>query len=276
MIKIEGLNFKFHKAQKPLFNDFNMELKSGNIYGLLGKNGAGKSTLIYLMTGLLTPQKGTITFNGIDVRKRLPEVTGQTFLVPEEFELPEITLHQYIDINAPFYPNFSLDNMKRNLEIFEISDQNVNLKHLSMGQKKKVFMSFALATNTDLVIMDEPTNGLDIPGKSQFRKLIASSMTDNRTIIISTHQVHDIDTILDHVMLINNSEVIIDASIYEIGTKLSFEITNDTAGALYVQPTINGNLVVKPNTSGQETMLDLESLFNATIQNPQQMKELFK
>lgn len=145
-----------------------------------------------------------------------------------------------------------------------------------MGQKKKVFMSFALATNTDLVIMDEPTNGLDIPGKSQFRKLIASSMTDNRTIIISTHQVHDIDTILDHVMLINNSEVIIDASIYEIGTKLSFEITNDTAGALYVQPTINGNLVVKPNTSGQETMLDLESLFNATIQNPQQMKELFK
>lgn len=276
MIKIEGLNFKFHKAQKPLFNDFNMELKSGNIYGLLGKNGAGKSTLIYLMTGLLTPQKGTITFNGIDVRKRLPEVTGQTFLVPEEFELPEITLHQYIDINAPFYPNFSLDDMKRNLEIFEISDQNVNLKHLSMGQKKKVFMSFALATNTDLVIMDEPTNGLDIPGKSQFRKLIASSMTDNRTIIISTHQVHDIDTILDHVMLINNSEVIIDASIYEIGTKLSFEITNDTAGALYVQPTINGNLVVKPNTSGQETMLDLESLFNATIQNPQQMKELFK
>lgn len=276
MIKIEGLNFKFHKAQKPLFNDFNMELKSGNVYGLLGKNGAGKSTLIYLMTGLLTPQKGTITFNGIDVRKRLPEVTGQTFLVPEEFELPEITLHQYIDINAPFYPNFSLDDMKRNLEIFEISDQNVNLKHLSMGQKKKVFMSFALATNTDLVIMDEPTNGLDIPGKSQFRKLIASSMTDNRTIIISTHQVHDIDTILDHVMLINNSEVIIDASIYEIGTKLSFEITNDTAGALYVQPTINGNLVVKPNTSGQETMLDLESLFNATIQNPQQMKELFK
>lgn len=276
MIRIEGLNFKFHKAQKPLFNDFNMELKSGNIYGLLGKNGAGKSTLIYLMTGLLTPQKGTITFNGIDVRKRLPEVTGQTFLVPEEFELPEITLHQYIDINTPFYPNFSLDDMKRNLEIFEISDQNVNLKHLSMGQKKKVFMSFALATNTDLVIMDEPTNGLDIPGKSQFRKLIASSMTDNRTIIISTHQVHDIDTILDHVMLINNSEVIIDASIYEIGTKLSFEITNDTAGALYVQPTINGNLVVKPNTSGQETMLDLESLFNATIQNPQQMKELFK
>lgn len=276
MIKIEGLNFKFHKAQKPLFNDFNMELKSGNVYGLLGKNGAGKSTLIYLMTGLLTPQKGTITFNGIDVRKRLPEVTGQTFLVPEEFELPEITLHQYIDINAPFYPNFSLDDMKRNLEIFEISDQNVNLKHLSMGQKKKVFMSFALATNTDLVIMDEPTNGLDIPGKSQFRKLIASSMTDNRTIIISTHQVHDIDTILDHVMLINNSEVIIDASIYEIDTKLSFEITNDTAGALYVQPTINGNLVVKPNTSGQETMLDLESLFNATIQNPQQMKELFK
>lgn len=276
MIKIEGLNFKFHKAQKPLFNDFNMELKSGNVYGLLGKNGAGKSTLIYLMTGLLTPQKGTITFNGIDVRKRLPEVTGQTFLVPEEFELPEITLHQYIDINTPFYPNFSLDDMKRNLEIFEISDQNVNLKHLSMGQKKKVFMSFALATNTDLVIMDEPTNGLDIPGKSQFRKLIASSMTDNRTIIISTHQVHDIDTILDHVMLINNSEVIIDASIYEIGTKLSFEITNDTAGALYVQPTINGNLVVKPNTSGQETMLDLESLFNATIQNPQQMKELFK
>ena len=134
----------------------------------------------------------------VNVRLRQPVTLRDMFLVPEEFDLPPISLLSYVELNSPFYPRFSKEDMVKYLHYFEM-DQDVNLGALSMGQKKKVFMSFALATNTSLLIMDEPTNGLDIPGKSQFRKFIASGMTDDKTIIISTHQVRDIDRILDHV-----------------------------------------------------------------------------
>ena len=85
-----------------------------------------------------------------------------------------------------------------------------------MGQKKKVFMSFALATGTRFLLMDEPTNGLDIPSKSQFRKVIANNMTEDRTLIISTHQVHDVESLLDHIIIMNQSQLLLDASISNI------------------------------------------------------------
>lgn len=161
------------------------------------------------MSGLLTPRNGRVTFYDTDVRRRLPVTLQDMFLVPEEFELPSISLVSYIELNSPFYPHFSKEDMMKYLHFFEM-DLSTDLGALSMGQKKKVFMSFALATNTSLLLMDEPTNGLDIPGKSQFRKFIASGMSDERTIVISTHQVRDIDRILDHVLIMDNSRVLLD------------------------------------------------------------------
>ena len=156
-----------------------------------------------------------------DVRRRLPITLQDMFLVPEEFELPPISLVSYVELNSQFYPRFSKEDMVKYLHYFEM-EQDIDLGALSMGQKKKVFMSFALATHTSLLIMDEPTNGLDIPGKSQFRKFIASGMSDDRTIIISTHQVRDIDKILDHVVIMDNSNVLLDASTANICSKFLF------------------------------------------------------
>lgn len=274
MLQITNLSFAYRKSQRELFRDFSLDLQPGNVYGLLGKNGAGKSTLIYLMTGLLTPASGQVTLDGIDVRRRLPQTLNSMFLVPEEFDLPHTTLSQFVKINAPFYPNFSVEDMNRYLDIFEM-EHDCKLQSLSMGQKKKVFMSFALATNTRVLIMDEPTNGLDIPSKSQWRKIIASGMTDDKMMLVSTHQVRDIEQVLDHVTIIDQSRVLLNASLAEVSSRLAFRPMREGDQPLLAQTGAMGTLVVTPALDGEETQVDLEMLFNATLQQPQAIQQLF-
>ena len=276
MLQINQISFGYNKKSGDLFHDFSLNLEPGNVYGLLGKNGAGKSTLIYLMTGLLTPREGEATLNGENVRRRLPKTMNDIFLVPEEFELPHLSLQQYVNINAPFYPHFSMEDMQRYLDIFEMGgDMNVKLQSLSMGQKKKVFMAFAFATNTRVLIMDEPTNGMDIPGKSQFRKLISSGMTDDKMMLISTHQVRDISDILDHVIIIDQSKVLLNTGIADVMSRLAFRPQREGDQPIFVQQSAMGNIVVTPALQGEETKVDLEMLFNATLQNPEAINHLF-
>lgn len=275
MLQVKNLTFGYRKSSPQIFNNFSLNLEPGRVCGLLGRNGAGKSTLMYLMTGLLSPVEGSVVFCGKDMRKRLPEQLADIFIVPEEFELPSISLRKYAEVYGAFYPRFSIDDMMRYLKVFEMNDLDVNLKALSMGQKKKVFMSFAFATNTRVLLMDEPTNGLDIPSKSQFRKIVATGMSDDKIMVLSTHQVRDVDSILDYVLIIDNNRTLLDASIAEIGQRLKFEISNNVEGAIYYQPTINGNIVVKPNIDNVETNIDIEALFNATLCNPAAIGAIF-
>lgn len=276
MFSLNSLSFSYKKRGGDLFHDLSLELATGNIYGLLGKNGAGKSTLINLMTGLLTPKSGEVTLDGDNVRERLPKTMSDIYLIPEEFELPRLTLMQYVSINAPFYPNFSSDDLQRYLDIFEMGgSMDVKLHSLSMGQKKKVFIAFAFATNTRVLIMDEPTNGLDIPSKSQFRKLVTAGMSDDKMMLISTHQVRDISEILDHVTIIDQSRVLLNASIAEVTKRLAFRPMQEGDQPLFVQPSVMGALVVVPAQPDEETAVDLEMLFNATLQNPDAINQLF-
>ena len=276
MLSINNITFSYNKRSGDLFHDFSLELSAGNVYGLLGKNGAGKSTLIYLMTGLLTPKSGEALLDGVNVRKRLPKTMSDIFLVPEEFELPRLSLKQYVDINAPFYPNFSKEDMQRYLDIFEMGgDMDVKLHSLSMGQKKKVFMAFAFAANTRVLIMDEPTNGLDIPSKSQFRKLVTTGMTDDKLMLISTHQVRDISDILDHVTIIDQSRVLLNTSFADVMNKVAFRPLREGDQPLFVLQSPYGPLGAVPAGEGEETKVDLEMLFNATLQNPDAINQLF-
>ena len=276
MFTINQLSFGYNKRTGNLFQDFSLELNAGNVYGLLGKNGAGKSTLIYLMTGLLTPQAGEVLFDGENVRNRLPKTMSDIFLVPEEFELPNLTLQKYVDVNATFYPRFSMEDMQRYLDIFEMGGMmDVKLNSLSMGQKKKVFMAFAFATNTRALIMDEPTNGLDIPSKSQFRKLVTTSMSDDKMMLISTHQVRDISDILDHVTIIDQSRVLLNTGFADVMSRLAFRPMLEGDQPIFVQQSAMGSLVAVPAREGEETKVDLEMLFNATLQNPEAINQLF-
>ena len=279
IMQVERIAFNYGwRQQKSVFSDFSLSLERGKVYGLLGLNGAGKSTLIYLMAGLLTPKSGRVTIDGCNVRDRLPSTLGNLFVVPEEFELPRMSLKEYATLNGALYPRFSYEDMLHNLEIFDINPEIKSLSSLSMGQKKKVLMSFAFATHTDLMLMDEPTNGLDIPGKSQFRRLVAREMSDNRTIVISTHQVRDIDRCIEHVVIIDNSKVLLDESVARITSKLQF-VENGTAAeaksAIYSQPSVTGYSIVVPSNGGDETEINLETLFNATLGNRDKITEIF-
>ena len=277
MITVENLSFLYRKSKRAVLHDFSLSLEKGRVYGLLGKNGAGKSTLLYLMSGLLTPKSGKVVYHDVDVRRRLPITLQDMFLVPEEFDLPPVSLISYIELNSPFYPRFSKEDMVKYLHYFEM-DINIDLGALSMGQKKKVFMSFALATNTSLLLMDEPTNGLDIPGKSQFRKFIASGMTDDKTILISTHQVRDIDKVLDHVLIMDNSRVLLNESTMSICDKLFFTESENREllqSYLFSTPSIQGNFLLLPNESGEDSEINLELLFNATLAVPERISALF-
>ena len=276
MFTISNLTFSYNKRNEDLLHDFSLELNAGNVYGLLGKNGAGKSTLIYLMTGLLTPKSGEVTLDGVNVRNRLPMTMSEIFLVPEEYELPHLTLKKYVEINAPLYPRFSMEDMDRYLDIFEMGNsKDVKLHSLSMGQQKKVFIAFAFATNTRVLIMDEPTNGLDIPSKSQFRKLVSTGMSDDKMMLISTHQVRDISDILDHVTIIDQSRVLLNTSFADIMNKVAFRPLREGDQPLFVLQSPFGPFGAVPAQEGEETKVDLEMLFNATLQNPAIINQLF-
>ena len=277
MIEVENLSFSYGRRKSMVLEDFSMKLDKGSVYGLLGKNGTGKSTLLYLMAGLLRPQTGNVLYKGVDVKKRYPDTLQDMFLVPEEFALPNVSLKQYVKLNAPFYPNFSDELLNTCLRDFDMNE-DIHLGELSMGQKKKAFMCFALATNTSLLMMDEPTNGLDIPSKSQFRKVIASGMSDDKAVIISTHQVRDIDSLLDHVLILDGSKLLLNESVATICEKLYFAeqgMNEPTEGALYVQPSVQGNSVILPNEYGEDSKMNLEVLFNAMLAERVRMQQIF-
>ena len=268
MIDIKNISFRYAGSKNQIFSDFSLQLKENNIYGLLCKNGTGKSTLLYLISGLLRPSKGTVMVDGMKSIDRRPEMYEELFIVPEEFDLPSMTLDKYVSINQPFYPHFNREVLESCLSDFELPS-SISLQELSMGQKKKVFMSFALAAGTRLLLMDEPTNGLDIPSKVQFRRVVANNMTDDRTLIISTHQVHDVESLLDHILILNQKRLLLDASVGDICERYSFEYRTPgtaTDDVLYSEPSVQGNAVISPRTPDMpETPLNLELLFNAVI-----------
>ncbi|MDE7438677.1 MAG: ABC transporter ATP-binding protein [Muribaculaceae bacterium] len=275
MLKIKNCSFSYRRKGNPTIDDFSLTLEEGGVYGLLGSNGAGKSTLLQLITGLLTPISGEILFDGENTRKRLPSTMKDIFLVPEEIELPAMKLDSFIKYNSVFYPNFSMEDMNRHLELLELQ-RDIRLDKLSMGQKKKVALAFAMACNTKLLLMDEPTNGLDIPAKSAFRKFIAQSMTDDRIFVISTHQVRDVSQILDHVLIMNNSKVLLDSTVANIQSKLKFADTINRElidNAIYAIKGVGGASVILPNDNDEDSELNLELLFDFAINEPEKLKQ---
>ena len=213
MIDISNVTFEYRKG-KPVLKDFSLSFPQGGVYGLLGKNGTGKSTLLYLISGLLRPRHGEVRVDGMLSANRQPEMLREIFLVPEEYDLPSVSLKSYTRALKSFYPRFSDDLLRKCIEVFDL-EMDMQLGSLSMGQKKKVYMCVALATGTRVLLMDEPTNGLDILSKSQFRKVVVQGMDEDKTVLVSTHQVHDVERLLDHVTIINGNQVLLHGPLNE-------------------------------------------------------------
>ena len=266
MLRIDNLSFGY-KTKTQNFSDFSLCFPRGGIYGLLGQNGVGKSTLFYLIMGMLRPSQGEVSYNGAPTLDAKAELMSDMFLIPEEVKLPKVKVSSFIKCIRGFYPKFDDALLERCFKEFGI-DARQNVSALSMGNRKKVYISVALASNANLLLMDEPTNGLDIVSKTIFRKLVANHATDDRIIIIATHQVRDVENLIEHVAIIEPNNVIVDADIATVAERLSFcevEASSLTDDALYSEPSAGGFAAVRENTLGIEGPVDLELLYKASV-----------
>ena len=274
MIEIRNLNFSYKKT--PVFSNINLSFPQGNIYGLLGENGVGKTTLLKLICGLLRPTEGSCTVDGITSQQRLPEMLQRVVFLPDEVSLPDgKTPQQYVNELAPFYPNFAQGTFLHLMEELEVEPDR-KFKEMSFGQQKKSLIAASLSLGTDYVLLDEPTNGLDIPSKAQFRSILSKIADEGKTIIISTHQVKDVENLIDPIVILSNNAVLLDASVQRIQEKLFFEYGGEQRqDALYSEMQPGGYLNVVPNTTGEESQINIEALFNAVLRNKRVINELF-
>ena len=273
MIKTENLTFGY-KSRRPVLNNISLELGQGHIHGLLGCNGIGKTTLLKLICGIMRPDSGVVRVDGIDPMMRKPEMFADMLIVPEEFDLPNLSLERYAAMMKPFYPRFDYGSMRHYAEELKVNTED-KLHSMSMGQRKKAYIAFALACNVRMLLMDEPTNGLDIPSKSIFRRLLASYVDEERMVVISTHQVADVESLLDNIVILDSEGVALAATTTEICAKLKFGRATAESEVLYTETTIAGDMAVMENREGEDTQLNIELLFNAVTADRAAINNLF-
>jgi len=273
MITINNLDFGY-KTQ-PVFKNISLSFEKGNIYGLLGENGVGKTSLLKLISGLQKPTAGTCEVDGIAPFNRWPETLQKIFFISEDFAIPEGTPINNMRELGVFYPNFDESLFLELCKEMEV-DPTRKYAEMSFGQQKKCLISTALALNTDYLLLDEPTNGLDIPSKTLFRQVIAKHATDERTIIISTHQVKDVENLIDPIIILDHDEVLLKATFREITDKLYFAYgTEKDDTALYSEMMPGGYVSVTRNTEGLDSKVSIEVLFNTVMKNKETIKQLF-
>jgi len=280
MIEIKNLSFSYSK--KNLFNNLNLSLSEGKIYGLLGKNGSGKTTLFKLISGILFPDKGEISINGINSNSRSFLIYRDIFFYPEEIFIPEMQIKKFVDIYSVFYEKFNKEKFYSLLESMEIKP-DLDISKLSLGMKKKFYLVFGLATESKIYLLDEPTIGLDIPSKSQFRKTILNSLNEEKLFIISSHQIKDFNLLLDEVIIIDSGNILykndmefINENFGVIFLQKGFE---ENEGILYKEEVLNGSMCIvdkrkfKNENSIQNIQdIDLEILFNFIVNSKEKIE----
>ena len=273
MITINTLDFSYKNA--AVFKNISLNFKRGNVYGLLGENGVGKTTLLKLICGLQHPTAGTCTVDEFVPSERNPYFLQNIFFLPEEVITDDTTPEKFVKKLGVFYPRYDHEyflNLMNELEV----DATKKFDALSYGQKKKALLACALSLRTDYLLLDEPTNGLDIPSKALFRKVILQHCTDETTVIISTHQVKDVENLIDPIVILDHDEVLLNATFEEISSKLYFEYGAEKSDdALYSEMMPGGYINVLPNNFEMESKVNVEALFNAVRNNKKRIKEIF-
>ena len=274
MITINTLDFSYKNA--AVFKNISLNFKRGNVYGLLGENGVGKTTLLKLICGLQHPTAGTCTIDEFVPSERNPYFLQNIFFLPEEVITDDTTPEKFVKKLGVFYPRYDHEyflNLMNELEV----DATKKFDTLSYGQKKKALLACALSLRTDYLLLDEPTNGLDIPSKALFRKVILQHCTDETTVIISTHQVKDVENLIDPIVILDHDEVLLNATFEEISSKLYFEYGAEKSDdALYSEMMPGGYINVLPNNFEMESKVNVEALFNAVRNNKKKIKEIFE
>lgn len=265
MIALSELGFKYGK-RSSVFTGLNLDIPAGRSVGVLGANGVGKTTLVKLLGGLISPTEGQVDVMGFVPRERKTALFENLFIVPEESELPAMKGEAYMAQFSAFYPAFDHSRFRELASQFSV-DTHKRLTEMSLGQKKKFLIAFALSTGCRLILMDEPTNGLDIPSKGQFRDMVIKHQTDEQTFLICTHQVRDLDSIIDSVVMMNEHHAHwFDLSV--LPESIS-QVTNpeQSANVLYAEQRMGANVAVVLGGQSHATDIDLEMLFNTFHNN---------
>ena len=278
MIQIKDLGFTYAKdgnAGNYVLRNISMNLQEGRIYGLLGENGVGKTTLLTLLCGLKKPQTGSIVIDGHDPFRREPSLLSDEYYLSDEVAGFNMKAMDYAVNYGKFWEGFDLDKFVEIMGLFE-NDPQKKMNKMSFGQLKKTYIAFALACNTKYLFMDEPTNGLDIPSKAQFRKAMMKYTREDSVIVISTHQVRDLENIIDPIIILDKQDVLLNATVEEISERLYFDYSNERKeGALYSEMTPGGSIQVLQNSDGQESKVNLEALFNTVHMHKELIKNIF-
>ena len=262
MISIDNVSFGYGQKE-PVIRDLTVEVGNGRIYGLFGKNGSGKTTLLKLMSGLLFARRGSIRADGRDVSKRQVETLRNIFFMQAEFRFGRRSLEKFINLHKPFYPAFSMDILEDCLTESGMSMNTEKLDTLSTGEKKKVMFSIALASGSEYLLLDEPMNGMDIPSRGIFRKLLLKHLGEDRTAVISTHIASDMENILSDIMILSDEGKMFSRTLEEISEKYCFGYAVSGEGALYAEPYAGGYRVISERKGGSPTEIMTELLFNA-------------
>lgn len=262
MISIDNVSFGYGQKE-PVIRDLTVEVGNGRIYGLFGKNGSGKTTLLKLMAGLIFARRGSIRADGRDVSKRQVETLRNIFFMQAEFRFGRTSLEKFINLHKPFYPAFSMDILEDCLTESGMSMNTEKLDTLSTGEKKKVMFSIALASGSEYLLLDEPMNGMDIPSRGIFRKLLLKHLGEDRTAVISTHIASDMENILSDIMILSDEGKMFSRTLEEISEKYCFGYAVSGEGALYAEPCAGGYRVISERKGGSPTEIMTELLFNA-------------
>lgn len=273
MIEINDLGFSY--GQNPVLKNISMKLNEGRIYGLLGENGVGKTTLLTLLCGLKKPQKGRIDIDGYNPYDRKPSFLANQYYLSDEVAAVNMKAIDYARNYGKFWEKFDMGKFLEIMKVFE-NDPEQKMNRMSCGQLKKTWISFALACNTRYIFMDEPTNGLDIPSKAQFRKAVTKYTSEDSTLVISTHQVRDLENIIDPIIILDRQDVLLNATVEEISEKFYFDYSNEKIeGALYSEMTPGGCVQVLINTGSEESKVNIEALFNTVHLHKELVKGMF-
>jgi len=273
MITVDKLQFSY--GNNPVLENISMKLEPGRIYGLLGENGVGKTTLLTLLAGLKKTQAGSIDADGRNPYDRKPELLADQYYLPDEVAPVNDSAAGWAASSGKFWPNYDHDKFIAIMAEFE-TDPSQKMTKMSNGQLKKSYISFALACGTRYLYMDEPTNGLDIPSKAQFRSAILKYTSEESTIVISTHQVRDLENVIDPIIILDKRDVILNASLEEIASKLYFDYGTELhPDNLYTEQLPGGFIQVYQNMTGKESKVNIEALFNAVHKNKELAKAIF-
>lgn len=263
MLILKDLTYSYSNGTEAL-NDVSVSLCPGT-YLLLGENGAGKTTLLHVLSGLLFPSSGTAILDNTPIPSRHPDVMNRIFFLADNMPFPAASIREMVKIHAPFYPDFSPELLRSNLEAFGMTG-NEKLAQLSLGNQQKAKIAYALALQPSLLLLDEPANGLDISSRQELTRLMMANITEEMTVIVSTHTVWDFQNIVDGVMFLHNSQLLLSTTVNDLCDAIAFTITPaPVENPIYQEIKLGQYHSIVPNSERLFTDVDYTLLYCAMI-----------